>query len=157
VNFEHRRTTRRQGIYERLSLAAFFVVVVLVYRLFFNNPWAWERGFQQFIIVVGLLGVAIAGHAVWQIASNREFVCRIDGEIIECIAPDRFSGNNFRLRIADIVKIEKSTRLESYWWYLRDKDGNRYWLTSNFGNPIHKFLNAIEEINPAIVEVEVPD
>jgi len=155
LGFEHRRSTRSQGVYELLQLAGVLVILVIAYRLFFH-PWVWQLGFSAFVIITGTLATALTGHALWQIVRNREFVCRLDGEIIECIAPDRTSGNSFRLRIADIAKIEKTTQLEATWWYLRDRDGNRHWLTSNYGNPVHKFLSAIEEINPAVIEVEVP-
>lgn len=153
IKFEHRRSTRRQGVYELLSLAAVVIVLAVVYRLFLH-PRVWGFSFYGFIAVMGTLALALAVHAVWEIVRNGEFTCRIDDEIIECVSPNQASGNSFRLQIADIAKIEKTTQCDSAWWYLWDKDGNRYWLTSNFGNPVHKFLNAIEEINPAVVEVE---
>ena len=38
----------------------------------------------------------------------------------------------------------------SYRWYVWDSAGKRYWLTSNYDNPVDKFVEALRERKPDI-------
>jgi hypothetical protein len=150
---EHRRSTRHQGIYELVLLVVMLVVFGFIHQWFFAH-WVWDRGFFLFIGVMALLGAVLGVHAVWEILQNGEFVCRLDSETFECSVPSRFSGETFRIRVGDIARIEKKTGGEMAAWYLWDKEGRRYWLTGNYGNPIAKFVAAIRKLNPGVNMVD---
>jgi hypothetical protein len=73
VDIEHCVSTRRQGICELLQLVAMLLLFFAVYKLFFAG-WVWiggQKGFLSFVIVVGLLSIALAAHALWGIVQNR--------------------------------------------------------------------------------------
>lgn len=135
------------------------VVVVLAFfgafYWWFLADWVWERdnGFVIFIVVTGFLAVVLTAHGIWEMVRNKEFVCRLDWEAIECSAPSKWEGQTFKLPVAHIVKIEKCISSESRSYYLWDQDGQRYWLNENFGNPASKFVAAIRELNPAVIEI----
>jgi hypothetical protein len=93
---EHRRSTRRQGIIELLQVVLFLALVFVVYQSFFAN-WVWKQGneFIWFVVAIGGLSFLVLLHAAWQIYLNGEFICRIDGRMIESISPDRTAGVTF--------------------------------------------------------------
>src|SRR5688572_8630917 len=137
TTIEHRRSTRHQGFYEIALLVGLYLVFFLVYQRFFAD-WVWkggDRSFFIFIAVMTFFGVALAVHAVWEILQNGEFVCRLDHETFECSVPSKYSGDSFKIPIADIARIERDTGAETTMWYLWDNKGRRYWLTGNYGNP----------------------
>jgi hypothetical protein len=79
--------------------------------------------------------------------SNSEFLCRIDDEAIECVSPDSVDGETFKLRLSDIVKIERLGPSGKERWYLWDGTGRRYWLSDHYGNPADTFVELIRAAN----------
>jgi hypothetical protein len=126
------------------------IVAPLYFGLF-----SWER--NGIFATVFLSGAAVAAivifyYALANITRCRDFVCRIDDRTIECSVPLPSAGESFRLAIDDIVKVEKRASGESHDWYIWDAAGKQYQLTRNYGNPVKKFIGAILERNPAVVE-----
>jgi hypothetical protein len=150
---EHRRSTRREGLKHLLQLGAFVITFGIVYRWFFAG-WLGNWPPTALLNVFGVLTLLLAANSVWEIIRNQEFSCRIDEEYLECNSP-KYSGDSFKLKISDIAKICKETGSESPSWYIYNTAGHRYWLTSNYGNPVRRFVKAIHEADKSVIEEEV--
>lgn len=116
-----------------------------------NDPWF----FRIFYLILAIVS-AVAGFYVFiNFRVRGEFVCTLDDEHLECISPVPLCGQSFRVAICDIVKVEKKPSGDSsHTWYLYNREGRRFWLTENYGNPAGAFVALIKERNPAIEEVE---
>jgi hypothetical protein len=150
---EHRRSTRSEG-WESLGwismTAAIFVVME---ALFFHHLWREER---IFFILFNTVCAPIVGlglcYSIINIIRNQEFVCKFDGETFECICPIKACGPTFKLRIAEIEKIEKRMNDGSPTWYIWDRAGHCHFVPNNYGNPAEDFIEAIREASKSIIE-----
>ena len=121
----------------------------------FLFPSRWNDDHLFLVVYYAILSIVVAGVAsiaIANIVKAEEFVCEMDDDIIECISPLDWCGESFRIPIADIAKVVKVTGEDSYRWFIWDKAGCRYWLTSNYGNPADKFIRAIQELNEGVIE-----
>ncbi|MEX2119228.1 MAG: hypothetical protein WD847_06435 [Pirellulales bacterium] len=151
TRLEHRRTAVREGVGVLIGVSATMFGLAAFYVLFFW--WTWDDDWLFVIAGFAILAVVFlvaATYAIVNISRDGEFVCRIDGDTIECVSPVKGCGETFMIRIADIVKVEKEEDSRS--WYIWDRAGNRYWLTGNYGNPARKFIHVIREMNESITE-----
>jgi hypothetical protein len=79
-----------------------------------------------------------------------EFVCRISKEILECFGGAPGSGKTFSLAVSDIEALENKSGENRTDWYIFDKSGSKYWLTTNYNNPAKRFIEVLMELNPNI-------
>lgn len=149
----------RSSVGEGLRVLAGVAVALLgmgtIQYLLFPRMWRTNPGVvvavlavESFFVVVGL------SYALWRILHPQRFVCRLDGEYIECVCPVKACGDTFRLAVAEIAKIEHAHWGETHRWYLWDRGGGCYWLTANYGNPAGKFIEALLRLRSDIVQEE---
>lgn len=154
VIIEHRKRTVSEG-YSVLFWIAITVVGLGVFQCFLF-PWIWtqDRLFVIASITIELVVVAFAIHyAKVNIRASDTFICRMDDNQITCVCPVPDCGESFSLPIKTIVRIDREETGEcGYRWYLWDASGHRFWLTTNYDNPVERFLDAIRDRNPGIAE-----
>jgi hypothetical protein len=102
-------------------------------------------------IAVGLL---VSSAAMAKIRHNETFVCLLDDELVECVCPVPERGDSFRLRLDDLVRIEKRRDGASHRWYLHDREGRHHWLTDAYRNPADEFARQILKLRPNICQTE---
>jgi hypothetical protein len=156
---EHRQSTRREGIgtlvIAAVTVAGLIAIQVLLFEYAFLDGWQENKFFLVgFYGILALVTAVIVAYGVANIVKNQEFICRVDGEAIECISPVKACGESFRLPLAEIAKIEVKTGSDSAEFYLYDRAGSRYQLTTNYGNPGRKIIETILKLNPAVAHVE---
>lgn len=99
------------------------------------------------LFIVNLIGF---GYVTWATGRNRaDFVCELTETGISCTNPVRFMGDSFSIRICEIDEIQEDSGAEGSLTYrLKTKDGNSYWLTSNFGNPAGRIVDELRKLRP---------
>lgn len=151
----HERNTSREGILALLGVAITTAGFVAFHTFLFPLPWRDCRTFAVIYIAIGaVVAVAVGIYGIFNIMCNGKFICRLDNETIECVSPVKGCGDSFKVKINDIVKIEKEEWAESYRWYIWDSADHRYWPTSNYGNPADDLIEAIRETNDSIIYSE---
>jgi hypothetical protein len=150
---EHRKTTAS----EERSLI-FSIVITLVgmgvFLWFLSPPTLF---LVAFITIVGVVASIAIYNAVVNLQCKRTFVCRIDDEQISCVSPVSNCGESFSIPIRTIARIERMDGGESpYRWYIWNQAGERFWLTSNYDNPVDSFVDAIRERCPDVTEFHSP-
>ena len=154
VILEHRETSSaeaRRGFYSVVAGA-----LVGVASLYVLGPQMWAE--SPFLASV-FFGSLIAGGSLglyyvvrnWR-ASN-DFVCRLDHDQLSCSCPIGGSKVNFTVAVQEIVRVERQEWESGHDWYLIDRAGQRFCLTSGYLNPADQFVALIRELNPDIVEV----
>ena len=151
---EHRRRTRREGVEVLVGGGATLAVLAgVAVALAVCELEAWLAAAAALAILT-FVAAAIVAYAALNIAARSEFVCRLDDKTFECISPVWGCGESFKLPVADIIRIEKERSSDDdHRLYLCDKSGGRYWLTSNYDNPVDTFLERLRELNPKIQEL----
>ena len=124
---------------------------------------SWTSADRMFIILFVFIGVVIFGTLCWSAAlhlkSEEDFVCRIDDDEVVCISPS-LNGpeflkkvESFSIRLKDIARLEDEHDTECSGrsrWYIWTTSGQRFLLTSNYDNPVKKFVEAIRKRIPDI-------
>lgn len=153
---KHSRSTLAKGISQLVALGLFAIGLGCFQIFFFPALWAAERWFVVVLLAIeALLGAVALYYPLANIRRNETFVCLLEDGIFQCVCPLPRFGQSFKIRVAEICRIEKEVESEeSCRWYLVDAEGRRYWLTSHYHNPAEKFVEAIKEINPHVVHPE---
>jgi len=150
---EHRKKTRSEGAQHLAAVGTTIGVLgTLMMALLVLGHASWPFGAAGFLILT-LIGVIGGIYATLNILANREFICRLNDKTLECISPVWGCGETFKLSLTEIIKIEKECWSDSHRWYLVDKAGERYWLTTNYDNPADEFLARIRELCPSVEDV----
>ena len=151
---EYRCAARKQAVGVALDVALMTAIVaVLVY---FLGPILWDHSpvFSAIcLVILTIITTLVLVYAWVNFKSDQEFVCRIDNGTIEQICPIPGWGENFAIRIADVVKIERRNSGEGVDWYLWDRSGRHHKLAQNYGNPIRDFIDLIKRENEGVLEV----
>lgn len=138
---EHRKATASEGRSTLLSIAS-CLVGMGVFLWFLSPPGLFV---VAFIAIVGTVASMLIYYAVVNIQTNSTFVCRIDNQRIRCVSPVCQCGDSFSIPLRTIARLEKVDEGESsYKWYIWDEAGQRFWLTSNYDNPVDTFIEAFE-------------
>lgn len=151
---EHRRSTGSEALRMLFRITA--VVAGFAVMQLFLFPYVWRENpwfVVAFVVVEFVVVVCGLMYVRANILVGREFICRMDNTYIECRSPVESCGQSFRVAVADIVRIERKGDSESRRWYIHDKAGRRYDLTTNYGNPADEFIRRIREVNSSVVEV----
>ena len=106
-----------------------------------------------FISIVLVVAAIAAYYAIVNLKSGGTFFGRLDNHAIGCNCPVPACGESFRLPIKDITILEKEDWGDgSYRWYIYDRTGRRFWLTSNYDNPADVFIAEIRKRIPEVTE-----
>jgi hypothetical protein len=133
-----------------ITLAVFLPVV-------FPDLWDYDRTFvfawYGLFAVITPIGIV---YGVRNIRSPGTFQCRLSKERLECNVPVPGCGDSFSIAVQEISKIEKVAPLGDGGprWYVWDHSGRRYALTVNYGNPVERIVALIQELNPAVEEIQ---
>jgi hypothetical protein len=141
VVLEHRRSTREQAALDLGSwggVVAGGIAALILMILFHIEPvWIW--------IVVGMFAL-VSLVVLWTVVVNRransEFFCLLDETRLHCHSP--VLGPSFEIALADIERVESDTFEPEY--HLVHRDGRRFLLTGNYGNPAGEFAQKICEL-----------
>ncbi len=154
IRLEHRRSTAREGVRLLVGLGASVVGLGVLQVFLFPSIWEESPRFVvAFFAIEALVTVVVLTFALLNVMQGEEFVCRIDESCIQCFCPVSVCGQTFKIHIADVVKVEREEWSDSHRWYLWDKAGRKYWLTSNYGNPADQIIELVREANAAVAEV----
>jgi hypothetical protein len=151
---EHRKSTTAEG--RRAAFALVITIVGLGIFQWYMFPWIWQQDrffVITFLVIEAMIAAGLTHYAAVNLHHRKDFECRIDDERLECVSPVEGCGENFSLSIAEIVRIEKEKWVDSCRWYIWSADGHRYWLTSNYDNPVEGFIEAIRQRVPDITEI----
>lgn len=139
--------THKQSWQSHLAFCVAHLVFGYPFILVFLYLFSWET-FAVAISAILLVGMtALLGHQIYVTATQRQdFFCAINADRIYCECPSQTLGSSFDLLISDIARIKiDDGRVRLY-----STSGEDYWLTSNYGNPAHRFVQLLVEANPAI-------
>ena len=146
---KHSKSSLADGVSLLLWLGLIVIVVgcfqIFLFRMMWSENFPFAVGFLAAEVAIGLLVVYVA---IAKIRRNETFVCLMDDELIECVCPMQERGDSFRLKLEDVVRIEREGNGESERWYLHDLEGNRHWLTDAYRNPAAKFVRRIRQLKP---------
>lgn len=142
----HRKSTASEG------RAAIFSVVITIIGLgvfqWFTFGWIWAES-RLFVVVFIAIEVVVCSivvcYAIINLRSGQVFECRMDSERLTCVSPVPGCGQSFSVPITEIIRIERELWAESCRWYIWTADGQRFWLTGNYGNPVEEFVGAIRD------------
>ena len=156
ATIEHRKTTAAEGR-NALIVIGITVVFMVVGMSFFVSRLGCDSDkffVAVFFTVMGVIASIGVCYAIVNIRANSTFVCEIDDEQIRCVSHVKLCGESFSILIRDIAKIERANEGEgSHCWYVWNKAGQRFWLTSNYNNPVNNFIDAIRERCPDVTEI----
>jgi hypothetical protein len=172
VILEHRKSAKAEG---RSLLREVVVtnIVMAVFGCLILPLFCWWLGLSDASLSVFVIGslliqaaitVLLVSLAIPHLKSNDLFVCRLDEKEFVCTVPpvnvlgSLSSGESFSIRLADITKLEESRdgdAINHTTWIIHTKSGQRFWLTSNYENPVEQFVEAIEERFHDLVVIRV--
>jgi hypothetical protein len=142
MNMTHRQTWQSHLIFCAAQLA-FAYPFALVFLYIFS----WELLPLVVISLILLGGTVLCGSEIYDaITKRRDFLCAIDRGRIRCECPSESTGSSFDLAIAELACIEINDDRVT----LLTKTGEKYWLTSNYGNPAGRFVRALVKVNPDV-------
>lgn len=149
---EYHRNATDEG-WKTLAVTAAVSVLLLFGTLIFDMGTIGRSIWSILVLAISSIGV---GYTVVNIRSGGVFRCHLTAhEFIQEI-PVQSCGENFRIRLDTITKIERhDTGGEgpSEEWYLHT-DSGRYRITSNYENPVRKFVEALRNYKSEIEIVE---
>lgn len=153
---EHRKAAAAEGRKVLLTNAFTALGMAVFQWILFPAMWDEEWFFVvAFLAVEGVIVSLLIYYAVLHLRSDGTFVCRIDDDLITCATPIIGCGETFSISLGSITRIERVNDGEtSYRWFIYDHTGDRFWLTSNYDNPDDKFIQAIRERCPGVIDTD---
>lgn len=151
VVLDHEKSTAKAGWWALFNAAVIPVGMIAFYDYFFSWLWAIDPWFV--IAAFGILSAVTVGIAAYGIVNIRAadvFRCRLDEHTLTCSCPVRGCGESFSISLDDISEIEKDDRSDTTAWYICDRSGQRYQLTTNYGNPAARFVEELRKLRPEI-------
>lgn len=129
-------------------------LVGLGFFQWFLFPSSWLESQSHiviFVVIEVVVAVFVAWYAFENLKSGDTFSCRIDDKDLTCHCPVSGCGESFRLPIDEIARLEKHDWGDgSCRWYIWDRSGRRYWLTSNYDNPVEQFIGEVRRRVPKV-------
>ena len=145
---EYSRKASDEG-WKMLAVVAVVSLFLLVGTLVFDMGTLWRLIWSLLVIGLSVVGLI---YAAVNIRSEKTFICQLtEREFIQDI-PVASCGESFRVSLDTITKIEchdGGGEVPSDEWYIHTNSG-RYRITSNYGNPASKFVEALQHRNPAL-------
>ena len=149
----HQRSLRNDALETGLCAIVLtgFLILVSVGWMLADLPFTREG---VFMLSLGVLFVcALLYFTVKNFRAGGHFRCMLTTERLVCECPLKSAGKSFALAIGEIEYIEEHSIPGSdsdSTCYLRNRNGDKFWLTRNYGNPTAKILDRLEVINPKI-------
>lgn len=134
-------------------------VISMLFMFPFLYFIAWMFSFRGMPLwgCIGLLifNLIFFGHTTYVVWSQPgDFRCTLFSDRINCECPDATMGSTFDLALSDLKEIRQRPGMESSNEFLLiDNNGGEHWLTSNFGNPAWRFVEAIKTQRPEVVVI----
>ncbi len=152
---KHSKSSLAEGVSLLLWLGLTVIVIGCFQVFFFRVVWTENLPFGlEFLAAEIAVGLLVLFAAMAKIRHNETFVCLLDDEFVECVCPVPERGDSFRLRLDDLVGIERRPDGSSHRWYLHDRQGRHYWLTDAYRNPADEFARQILQFRPSISQTE---
>ncbi len=147
----HERSTAREGWWALFTITYTVVGMIAFYCYFFSwlwtaDPWIVIAAFA----ILAAVAVGVATYGIINIRAGDVFRCRLDEHTLTCSCPVRGCGESFSVSLDDISEIEKDDRSDTTAWYIRNRSGQRYPLTTNYGNPAARFVEELRKLRPEI-------
>lgn len=119
--------------------------------LYWLASMAEFRGATLWVSIVLFVGnFSLGSYELWTtVRQPRDFECELTDSAIRCVCPAAHLGSTFDIPLDDLVAIEVSSD-DSPRTELLTRSGNRYWLTSNFGNPVGRFVTQLRTLQPQL-------
>lgn len=151
---KHSKSTLAEGVSFLVGLGLFVIGLGCFQIFFFPAMWAEDPWLVlAFLAIEAMLGGLGIYYSLMKIRRNETFLCLLEDGVLQCICPVPRLGDSFKIGVADIRRIDKEAEPGDSWrWYLVDAEGGRYWLTSHYHNPAEKFVSAIRQLNPEIIQ-----
>ncbi|MDX1930758.1 MAG: hypothetical protein SFV81_29815 [Pirellulaceae bacterium] len=109
------------------------------------------QGVTLWVVIALFVGnFALGSYELWStIRQPRDFECELTESTIRCVCPVARMGSTFDISLDDLIAIEVTSddtpRVD-----LLTRHGSRYWLTSNFGNPVRRFVTQLRSLRPQL-------
>lgn len=141
--------------YRRSQL--FTIVGIIVFLLAIGPFLYWLASMDEFqgatlwvSIALFVGNFSLGSYELWtMVRQPRDFECELTDSAIRCVCPVAHLGSTFDIPLDDLVAIEVSSD-DSPRTELLTRNGNRYWLTSNFGNPVRRFVTQLRTLRPQL-------
>lgn len=107
------------------------------------------QGITLWISIVLFVGnFGFGSYELWSaVRQPVDFECELTDSKIRCVCPVARMGSTFEIPLDDLIAIEvtgdDTPRID-----LLTRNGGRYWLTSNFGNPVRRFVTHLRAFRP---------
>ena len=152
VLFEHKRGSRKEGV--RTMILSPLVALGFWAFQYYIFPDATEDP----IFMYGWYGIVITVtfalfflYGLPSVISNKDFIYRITEKEIECVSPVERLCKSYKIPIKRIFEIEEIENDESPNNYaLITIDQEKFEITPNYGNPVHKIIKLMSERYPEI-------
>ncbi len=103
-------------------------------------------------LFVGNLGFGL--YELWAVIRQpQDFECELTDSTIRCVCPVPRMGSTFDIPLDELVAIEVTSD-DSPRIHLLTRNGSRYWLTSNFGNPARRFVTHLRSLRPQVEYIQ---
>ncbi len=146
----------RRASYEGWRMVA---VLTVVAPILYCMAWVFDMGIiwqVTWTLIITLVAVLVAAYAIANIRSKGTFSCRLSDDDLTQITPTASCGESFQVKLSEITQIEihdGGSEGPCDEWYIHAK-GDRYRISSNYGNTNRKFGEAIQRALPHIKTIK---
>ncbi len=150
VLLEHTCSTRREGI-RVLLLSTTTIAGFISFAVFAKLPVPAIDELGPILLYLFLASIYFAHlwYGCVNVLANRVFRCCLNCESICCSGAVQ-EAENFCVHLVDIDCIQSQDLGDSYQWYLITKDGRRFCVPSNYGNPASQFIELLVQARPSL-------
>lgn len=142
-------TYRRSWKFE--IVASLLTVLAAAAMFYFFLPLAWSAMARTILwIACGVNILFFTFRIVVLLRKRTDFLCTLNDEYLECRAPELSSTHTFRLALDEVAEICRDSSGDHVSYRLKTRDGQSIWLTTNYGNPVRKFVSRMLKSRPEI-------
>ena len=147
---EHTRSTRTEASRALVGFALSITGLVIIFAVLARiASLSWLEISIISLVILAVAAVALA-YCYVNYRSSDNFHLVLTENRVQCFCPIPSCGDSFNLKPHEIELIEIEEWGDSNRYYLRDINGNRHWLTGNYGNPINEIIGTLKLLNPKI-------
>lgn len=144
-NLHHTKNTADDG-WEHLrgvcGTLLLMLIPILAGMFFFwaDHPILVGASLTFVILILGM----VTAVAIYDIRLRGTFLCELNDTQFRCVSPNGWSGENFCLALQEIARVEHKSDSESSTCHLWNKQGERFWLTGSYDNPVEEFVDELK-------------